>query len=641
MSDDVIKVHDLPGIAQYSESIKQFSQSLTTATQDTARTFNVKIEGSEGEAIAAFLEQLNTLQNQVFNQIPAFLNKYSANVGKFSSVVSGGGFTKEAWTSESGLSTVKSKLTGEQVDKVSEVDQKLQSALNIATNALDEPEISIASVKSGATLSLNASSLSRQATHQPFQLAHDQFTKDLQTTIEEVSALRGIVNQAQITLNLTPKAVFNMITQGLKMNPIDTVQNIDEAIALDAVYGDDQTKISKVNRKNVRNEVIFHMVDGMTTWVLEKDTSKLGNFYDEIGRMELSESSAWLDSFTIVGRVLALSHQAIMGEKYEKVNGDYSQMKDEFSKENAINEIIGINRGLYAINFGKGYYTPNGTNISVEDPKQVGFQFTKQGTIRFAIIGQASGYKMAGFESYLDEYDSDFKVNSSQVTKDEILNNLKELDKKEQMAVFETLRDMSAGIGTVIFPKYKVAFELFKLIGADAHDFVETKSPVAASLVKGLSDLKEIDDEEKEQIEKLKMEMTGKGAWKFEGGVGFSYKKIVSGDTYYKFEVSQRIAEMDNFGMKLFFEKNKTQEDFKEFEMILRDPKNGLDNDVINYVLGKESNLYFESMDRKQLEQVNEAIALIDEIQDDSEADDGETYFDYLKTKYHRPIKTK
>lgn len=641
MSDDVIKVHDLPGIAQYSESIKQFSQSLTTATQDTARTFNVKIEGSEGEAIAAFLEQLNTLQNQVFNQIPAFLNKYSANVGKFSSVVSGGGFTKEAWTSESGLSTVKSKLTGEQVDKVSEVDQKLQSALNIATNALDEPEISIASVKSGATLSLNASSLSRQATHQPFQLAHDQFTKDLQTTIEEVSALRGIVNQAQITLNLTPKAVFNMITQGLKMNPIDTVQNIDEAIALDAVYGDDQTKISKVNRKNVRNEVIFHMVDGMTTWVLEKDTSKLGNFYDEIGRMELSESSAWLDSFTIVGRVLALSHQAIMGEKYEKVNGDYSQMKDEFSKENAINEIIGINRGLYAINFGKGYYTPNGTNISVEDPKQVGFQFTKQGTIRFAIIGQASGYKMAVFESYLDEYDSDFKVNSSQVTKDEILNNLKELDKKEQMAVFETLRDMSAGIGTVIFPKYKVAFELFKLIGADAHDFVETKSPVAASLVKGLSDLKEIDDEEKEQIEKLKMEMTGKGAWKFEGGVGFSYKKIVSGDTYYKFEVSQRIAEMDNFGMKLFFEKNKTQEDFKEFEMILRDPKNGLDNDVINYVLGKESNLYFESMDRKQLEQVNEAIALIDEIQDDSEADDGETYFDYLKTKYHRPIKTK
>lgn len=206
MSDDVIKVHDLPGIAQYSESIKQFSQSLTTATQDTARRFNVKIEGSEGEAIAAFLGQLNTLQNQVFNQIPAFLNKYSANVGKFSSAVSGGGFTKEAWTSESGLSTVQSKLTGEQVDKVSEVDQKLQSALNIATDALDEPEISISSVKSGAILSLNASSLTRQATHEPFQLAHDLFNKDLQTTIEEVSALRGIVNQAQITLNLTPKA---------------------------------------------------------------------------------------------------------------------------------------------------------------------------------------------------------------------------------------------------------------------------------------------------------------------------------------------------------------------------------------------------------------------------------------------------
>lgn len=633
MSDDVIKVHDLPGIAQYSESIKQFSQSLTTATQDTARTFNVKIEGSEGEAIAAFLGQLNTLQNQVFNQIPGFLNKYSANVGKFSSVVSGGGFTKEAWTSESGLSTVQSKLTGEQVDKVSEVDQKLQSAMNIATDALDEPEISISSVKSGAILSLNASSLTRQATHEPFQLAHDQFNKDLQTTIAEVSALRGIVNQAQITLNLTPKAVFNMITQGLKMNPIDTVQNIDEAIALDAVYGDDQTKISKVNRKNVRNEVVFHMVDGMTTWVLKKDTSKLKRFYDQFGKMDLSDSSAWFDSFETLGKVLALAHQVNMTETYNKVNGDYDKMTSEFDKENAINELIGINRGLYAIKFAKGTFKPNGANISVDDPKQISFRFDKDGTTRFSIMGQASGYKMEGFKISSDEYSSDFFVDYVTLSQEEILDNLKALDKKKQMAVFETIRDMSAGAGMFFFPEYKTAFELFKLVGADAHDVIETKSPGAAALVKGIADWKEADEEEAAEVEKLKMSILDKGAWKFKGGSGSNAQEILTGDTYYKFEVTQRIAEMDNYGMKLFLEKKGVKP--KDFKKELRTA--GISEEISNYLVGNDSNLEIEKMNREQLEELQRGVKQYDVFQKhEYNKDNGAQYFNYLRTKYNR-----
>ena len=36
MSDDIIKVLDLPGIAEYSQSINKFSKSLSTATNDTA-----------------------------------------------------------------------------------------------------------------------------------------------------------------------------------------------------------------------------------------------------------------------------------------------------------------------------------------------------------------------------------------------------------------------------------------------------------------------------------------------------------------------------------------------------------------------------------------------------------------------------
>jgi hypothetical protein len=379
----------------------------------------------------------------------------------------------------------------------------------------------------------------------------------------------------------------------------------------------------------------------MATWVKDKSTDKLQSFYNEIGKMELADSSAWLDKFTTTGQSLAVVHQADMALKFEQVGHDYSKMKAEFIKENAINEVIGINRGLYSIKFGKKTFKPNGSNISVADPQQISFEFNSDGRTIFRVIGQASGYKVEGFKSTTQEYSSDFKVNSSELNKEEITHRLEELDQKRKEIVFETLRDVASGVASMAFSKYGAAFKLLKLVGAEAHDAIDSQmSSEVASVVKGVENWKKVSTEELEQIAKLKREMVGKGGWVFEGGTPSdgSNQRIVSDTSYYRFEVSQRIAEMDKYGTKLFFEKYKTQEEFTTFENKLRDSQNKIDEDVANYVLGKDSSLSFETMDRKQLEQVNKAIELMDEIQDDTEADDGAKYFDYLKAKYNRNI---
>lgn len=641
MSDDIIKVLDLPGIAEYSQSINKFSKSLSTATNDTARTFNIQIEGSEGEAINAFLQSLNDLQGKIFNQIPEVLKKYATVVSDFESSVSGIGFTNEAWTSGTGNTSVQNKLTGSQKETLQSVAKTLQSALDTATDALGESTIDLSVITNTTSSSLDDASKERLNTHTPFQSAHDTFSQNLQQVLESITTLKGSVGQAQITLNLSPKAVFNMLAQGLHMNPLDTINNIDEAKALDSVYGDNQALISQVNRKNVRDTVVFLMVDGMATWVKDKSTDKLQSFYNEIGKMELADSSAWLDKFTTTGQSLAVVHQADMALKFEQVGHDYSKMKAEFIKENAINEVIGINRGLYSIKYGKKTFKPNGSNISVADPQQISFEFNSDGRTIFRVIGQASGYKVEGFKSTTQEYSSDFKVNSSELNKEEITHRLEELDQKRKEIVFETLRDVASGVASMAFSKYGAAFKLLKLVGAEAHDAIDSQmSSEVASVVKGVENWKKVSTEELEQIAKLKREMVGKGGWIFEGGTPSdgSNQRIVSDTSYYRFEVSQRIAEMDKYGTKLFFEKYKTQEEFTTFENKLRDSQNKIDEDVANYVLGKDSSLSFETMDRKQLEQVNKAIELMDEIQDDTEADDGAKYFDYLKAKYNRNI---
>ncbi len=237
MSDDIIKVLDLPGIAEYSQSINKFSKSLSTATNDTARTFNIQIEGSEGEAINAFLQSLNDLQGKIFNQIPEVLKKYATVVSDFESSVSGVGFTNEAWTSGTGNTSVQNKLTGSQKETLQSVAKTLQSALDTATDALGESTIDLSVITNTTSSSLDDASKERLNTHTPFQSAHDTFSQNLQQVLESITTLKGSVGQAQITLNLSPKAVFNMLAQGLHMNPLDTINNIDEAKVLVTGYG--------------------------------------------------------------------------------------------------------------------------------------------------------------------------------------------------------------------------------------------------------------------------------------------------------------------------------------------------------------------------------------------------------------------
>ena len=664
MSNDVIKVHDLPGIAQYSESIKQFSQSLTTATQDTARTFNVKIEGSEGEAIAAFLGQLNSLQNQVFNQIPAFLNKYSANVGKFSSAVSGGGFTKEAWTSESGLSTVQSKLTGEQVDKVSEVDQKLQSALNIATDALDEPEISISSVKSGAILSLNASSLTRQATHEPFQLAHELFNKDLQMTIEEVSGLRGIVNQAQIILNLSPLAFFEVISRGQPYF-IEFINNIDDARAITAVFGGNIDELNDMDFDKISNVALYIMSDGLTKWVEDKSSDKLSKFFNIIGKMEQKDSSKILERMINSQQNLAIANQAQMA--IEKSNGDATKFKFLKNKEMSINELIGITRGLYIIEFGKGTtpVRPGSMEERVPFTQSIIFDFTDSGEIQYTTINS--------FMNEKNTYSSDFVPDSKTLNFEKFKVRFKEIEQARKNAKIKFAKNLSEafidGYVTVAVPEAKLAFEALKaaaknnhnsgvnkLVPNESNGFKATNEGLA-SILKSTVDFAEttndLDENERKTLFEFKNNIIDIGSWvfKYKGYTEFS------DETYYQFNVTQKKLELDTQGVTGYIRK-RAEENHEDYNKVIQKYKTILSEEyktetydvskgeyikkkyspeVKKYILGdwksnEEKTISFEKLNKEETLELQHAIKDLDRLY--GEKTEGDYFYKYLNEKY-------
>lgn len=646
MSDDVIKVHDLPGIEQYSESISQFSKALDTATNDTARTFNNKIEGSEGIAISSFLQSLNDLQTQIFDKIPEALGNYAKIVEGFSSSVSGIGFGKEAWTSESGNSDVRTKLTGDQKDSVLTVDKNLQTALDTAAKVLGEGAIDISNITNDATNGLQDAATARLNTHTPFQAAHDTFNTNLQQVIGTISALKGTVGQAQITLNFSPKAVFNMIAQGVYVNPVTGLQNSDEAIALDSVYGDNQKQITKANAENVRMEIKYIMATGIALWISNEDTKKLDDFFGPFGEMSYADSQRWLDDINTAAIAVGVSHQNEMLDAYYANDSDYKKMDFAlFKKEDSINILIRLTDDLYKTKFSRKFYTPPGTNEKIDDPQIIKFGFQDKDLVYYT-KGLVSGIEAVDYPGWdtIGKKPEDgvgfrkrvisIAPGNNSARAQEAVSRIQTIDQEKQQAVAELLRDLAIGTMMVYSPSASTGLGFARALTTSDASSIITAYPEgnkgyklgAASIAKIATTFDKLNEKEAKEIKVLKDALIGKG-----GTVLDDRKKgTLSGSGFYRLEGTLRLAELNDKGVSGML----NEEQMNEYKKVI---KSRFSNEIVQYVTGDEnSKLKLEDMSKEQVIELWEAIKAMDNPL--KRGSNGEEFVKYLEQKYPFPV---
>ena len=646
MSDDVIKVHDLPGIEQYSESISQFSKALDTATNDTARTFNNKIEGSEGIAISSFLQSLNDLQTQIFDKIPEALGNYAKIVEGFSSSVSGIGFGKEAWTSESGNSDVRTKLTGDQKDSVLTVDKNLQTALDTAAKVLGEGAIDISNITNDATNGLQDAATARLNTHTPFQAAHETFNTNLQQVIGTISALKGTVGQAQITLNFSPKAVFNMIAQGVYVNPVTGLQNSDEAIALDSVYGDNQKQITKANAENVRMEIKYIMATGIALWISNEDTKKLDDFFGPFGEMSYADSQRWLDDINTAAIAVGVSHQNEMLDAYYANDSDYKKMDFAlFKKEDSINILIRLTDDLYKTKFSRKFYTPPGTNEKIDDPQIIKFGFQDKDLVYYT-RGSVSGIEAVDYPGWdtIGKKPEDgvgfrkrvisIAPGNNSARAQEAVSRIQTIDQEKQQAVAELLRDLAIGTMMVYSPSASTGLGFARALTTSDASSIITAYPEgnkgyklgAASIAKIATTFDKLNEKEAKEIKVLKDALIGKG-----GTVLDDRKKgTLSGSGFYRLEGTLRLAELNDKGVSGML----NEEQMNEYKKVI---KSRFSNEIVQYVTGDEnSKLKLEDMSKEQVIELWEAIKAMDNPL--KRGSNGEEFVKYLEQKYPFPV---
>ena len=357
---------------------------------------------------------------------------------------------------------------------------------------------------------------------------------------------------------------------------------------------------------------------------------------------------------------LAITNQFAMDTEYIKNGYSSKKLSQLKKKEKGINELLGITRGLFIVGYGENQLEvrPGSMSEKINNPKSIKFKRNKSGELSFTITG-VWGQK--------SKYTSDFAQDATVLNIAEQKVKFAEIEQKRKDAANELLKGVLFSVGdgfvTVSAPELKLTLAALKLIssgdmvgGASKLDPSEVNlsgavgtslSAILKSSVDYVKTNQGLSLEEKKAILKIKNLIVNKGGWIFRG----YGNTTISDEFYYSFDVTLRKKELDSDGVTSFIKKksldsNEYKTAISQYKKILEngyvsddyDPKKGenvekqYDSKVIKYLLGEETDLTFEGMNKSQIEQLEKGIGAMDQLYGNNS--NGKEFYDYLRQKY-------
>lgn len=293
---EVIEVKDVPGLGTYSVSISSYAEAVQSAGDQTQRNFTDKIQGSHADAIQAFLSRLNTLQSQVFDQVPETLKKYSTIVSTFEGTVKGAGFTSRAKTSGDGINSVASKIETDQITEIDTTKTSLKSALDKAAEVLGVESPDVVTPTTTATTELTQSVTNRKTAHQQLDQGNTAFKSELENIKATLEVYIRVVQNAKAFASANATYLFDQIKQGHltaeNMYYTALIQNDADIEVLKIVLEDRLQDIGQINDEKVTSGGYRILGEEVLNWMEAGDFDE----YDKHGKIikkRSNEYSIW------------------------------------------------------------------------------------------------------------------------------------------------------------------------------------------------------------------------------------------------------------------------------------------------------------------------------------------------------------
>ena len=371
-----VKINNISELESYGKNIKDFSDKYEVETNALYRNFTDKAgSDSKGEAIKAYFKKLNSIQSQVFSELPSAIKKYGEVVTTYVSEIRATEFVDKCYSSDTGANDLSSLLKGAQTNDIFNLSKDLDGVFKQAADAIGNSPYNTEGVLNTATTDLENAATKRIEKDKAVQEAYSKFTKNLEDETAAIKSFQGILNNAIYFTDISSSTIFKAIGNGEltdeQMFYLDVLKTKTDVQILQTMLGDTPGDVLKIDPESISYDMYIVIADIQNHWTTREDLKKWQHFVNALGDYSVERNDIFTNSILKAEDALAQTLMIQMYqlyedkptlpenatpkqiEKYEQDMKNYQIAYDFYqSKLNAINSNTGLMYSLQVLEIG-------------------------------------------------------------------------------------------------------------------------------------------------------------------------------------------------------------------------------------------------------------------------------------------------
>lgn len=373
-----VKINNISELESYGKNIKDFSDKYEVETNALYRNFTDKAgSDSKGAAVNAYFKKLNTIQSQIFSQLPSAIKKYGEVVTTYVSEIRATEFVDKCYSSDTGANDLSSLLKGAQTNDIFNLSKDLDEAFKQAADAMGNSPYNTEGDLNKATTDLENAATKRIEKDEAVQEAYSKFTKNLEDETATIKSFQDILNNAICFSDIPSSAIFQAIANGhltaTQMYYLNIPKTKEDAQALKAIISDKPGDVLKVDPNKISEQMYAVIANEQNDWTLAENNEMWQHFVNALGDYSVERNDIFtngiLKAEDALAQILMLqmyqlyedNHKSTLPEnatpeqieEYEEKMKNYQILYDSYQSElNAINSNTGLMYSLQVLEIG-------------------------------------------------------------------------------------------------------------------------------------------------------------------------------------------------------------------------------------------------------------------------------------------------
>ena len=296
-----VKINNISELESYGKNIKDFSDKYEVETNALYRNFTDKAgSDSKGEAIKAYFKKLNSIQSQVFSELPSAIKKYGEVVTTYVSEIRATEFVDKCYSSDTGANDLSSLLKGAQTNDIFNLSKDLDEAFKQAADAMGNSPYNTEGVLNTATTDLENAATKRIEKDKAVQEAYNKFKENLEKATDKIARFRDVLDNANNFSEIPSSEIFQAIANETltadQMFYLDIPKTWADTQALRAIISDKPGDVLKIDPTSISEQMYAVIASEMNDWTLAENKEKWQQILDVMGEKPVKENDIFTNN---------------------------------------------------------------------------------------------------------------------------------------------------------------------------------------------------------------------------------------------------------------------------------------------------------------------------------------------------------